>query len=449
MIVDTHSPYIEELDVKTPTSPSDQAASSLVSFRPPTRPPSRLGRTPSSTDPTGGSASSNADFPTLTEILNSPNLLMAALAQMQSQGTLDPLAFPGDPNLDYMNQAGMPNGSSSTTTPSNLAPIPSTSAPNQYPYFPPSASNPATLNPDLTHQLSNPSDPSDPNSALFFPYDNSAALAHQTENLGQTIDAAVGVQNGIERSQIDVNSLMRELLRLDPNAFSIPGDGGGGGATLSELSNGDVDMNGARLEDLGARDDAMMNEIGLPSVDSAITNANANANANTNGVNNVGHNINGTAPNYETFFNSLGDANSRANANNANSYVPPSASGPALSTIEAFDPSQFLTAEAFGTPEPPDHRTSAPLAPAPIPQLFSTSLFADANPLSTTNSGTGYIPPRRTVVPLPTRASTRPKRKSDVAVSYAENDDDEDEDDLDGSADGGPPPSKKTKRKRR
>lgn len=266
-------------------------------------------------------------------------------------------SFNGDTNastqMDYLNQS-----QASTSNP--LFPL-SYPSPNPNSIF---------LPPSPRFSYSQPAQNGDASAgtsdALFFPYDVNPALQESSEDIGKTFNSTQNIQNSVDQAQLNLDALMREIIRLNPNAFTTPADNQTNGDSFFE--------NDPRVEDLG--EDAMLNEIGLPSVNSAVANANAAAAAG-NVLSGVGGG--GDSVDIDSFFNSLNDSSGNIGGSGV--------------TDGGFDASQFLKSEAYATPEP---------APIPLqpPQPKTMTLDAplrsgrskrksDASPADSDDSGLG------------------------------------------------------------
>jgi hypothetical protein len=202
--------------------------------------------------------------------------------------------------------------------------------------------------------------------ALFFPYEIPPALAAIVDDTNRVYESAHSVHNVADQAQLNLDALMREIIRLNPNAFA-----GSNGSNSSQVNGGLPYGNGPLVEDLG--DDGLLDDIGLPSVGSAVANANAAAAAGGSlaGAGSAGN----EGVDIDSFFNSLNND-----------------SGAGLTGIgsmenNTFDASEFLKTDTFDNPQP------IPVSnPQPPPQPQVTPLDA---------------PPRQ----------GRPKRKSDASLT--------------------------------
>lgn len=308
--------------------------------------------------------------PALAELLGStsPNVLIAALSQMQSQQnamSLDSLPvgmpFP-DSSSRFIGDTNHPMDSD----------YPSQQHAQSFPLsYLPSATDSIFIpnSPRLTFQSQSSTHDDDATgeaASLFFPYEIDPAVTSVVEDTNRTCDSTQNVQNSVDQAQLNLDALMREIIRLNPNAFT------GSSSSHPNQVNGELKYaDGTRVEDLG--DDGLLDDIGLPSVGSAVAHANAAAAAgspfaSTSGAGNEGVDI-------DSLFNSLnGDGGAGSNG---------------LGSIEnnAFDASQYLKTDTFDTAEP----ISAPQQQPP-PQPRVTTL--DASP-----------------------REGRPKRKSDASLT--------------------------------
>jgi hypothetical protein len=333
--------------------------------------------------------------PALAELLGNTNVLIAALSQMQNQQNAM--------NIDSI-PVGMPFPDSSSRFIGDMNPMDSdySSQPQMQSSFPlsypPSSTDSIFIpnSPRLTFQSqSSRHDDSTTGEAgaLFFPYEINPAVASVVEDTNRASESTQNVQNTVEQPQLNLDALMREIIRLNPNAFI--------GSNPNQVNGEPTYANDTRVEDLG--DDGLLDDIGLPSVGSAVANANAAAAAGSpfTGASSAGN----EGVDIDSLFNSL----------NSDS----GASGTGVGSIEnnAFDASQFLKTDAFDIAEP----ISAPQQPPPQPQV--TTLDA---------------PPRE----------GRPKRKSDASLT---NPDElgfgQKHDDTDGADE--QPPAKKLRTRRK
>lgn len=370
---------LEEIDNKPPTAESRTPVNaSLVPLRAPSRPPSRLSRhitaASDTTAPVGAGAegANLSDFPlnpTLAELLGttSPNVLIAALSQMQNQQNamnVDPMPV-GMPFPDsrFADDAGRPVDSDYLSQAQMQPSFPLS--------YPPSTADGVFIpnSPRLTFQArssGHDDGTTDDSDALIFPYEINPAVASVVDDTNRAYETTQNVHNTVDQAQLSFDALMRELIRLNPNAFA-----GSNGNNPNQVNGGMPYGNGTRVEDLG--DDSLLDEIGLPSVGSAVANANAAAAAGsplaaTSGVGNESVDI-------DSLFNSLNNDSG--------------ASGASLGSIEnnTFDASQFLKADAFDGAEPV---TTSQQQPPPQPQVTALD---------------------------PTSRQGRPKRKSDASLS--------------------------------
>lgn len=198
--------------------------------------------------------------------------------------------------------------------------------------------------------------------ALFFPYEINPAVESVVEDTNRIHESTQNVQNSVDQAQLNLDALMREIIRLNPNAFP-----GSNGSNPNQVNGGLPYGDGARVEDLG--DDGLLDDIGLPSVGSAVANANAAAAAGNSltGASSAGN----EGVDIDSLFYSL----------NSNTGT----GGTGLGSIDSntFDASQFLKTDVFDTAEP---QQQAP----PQPQV--TTFDAPAKP-------------------------GRPKRKSDASLT--------------------------------
>lgn len=346
----------------------------------------------------------NPDFsamtPSFAELLStSPNLLFAALAQMQNQQNslnLDSMSVGmpmNDPNTNtrYNNdQHGNNLANGNDLTSQSLPTFTYPSPPVDHAYLP--TSSPRFTYSDPNHIAADGHTGTSDAGALFFPYGVDPALPATAQGIDQTYTAAQQTQNNIDQTQQSIDNIMRELLRLNPNAYMSVDP------SNTNMVNGTA-YPGARVEDLGDDSGAMLDGIGLPSVDSAVANAQAAA------AGGAGNLLNGVSPNdtvdVDSFFNHFtGTGNEETNNQTSSSVQQP----------QMFDASQYLNttpelASATAQPLPP------PLAATATSQTQSQQIY---RPPLNTNLPQPQPQPQPEVTTTTLRTSGRPKRKSDA-----------------------------------